>query len=224
MSESLKDIAMAIYRSAFKDGEQVVVEDDQGKFIWGTLSTRNDGITITRINGKPDRQLQWKEITFMAHDGFPASKIVGMSDAAMLKFCWDLPTSAFRNALDALAKEHKERQKPPDEEKKPSETKPVKKAEPYRRVRFGCGCPFIFEDVVVKDLFFKGNNGPAYWGEWDEETLVLESKDGAILHSFDMSHLFLFDGLTLPGMTPQKTWDELDGMGRIKRVMEEVAV
>lgn len=199
MSESLKDIAMAIYRSAFKDGEQVVVEDDDGEFIWGTLSTRDDGITITRPHGKPNRKLEWKQITFMAHDGFPVSEIVGMSDAAMLKFCWELPTSAFRNALDALAKEHASKQKTPAKKATAKKTLEENKKPPYEIV-YGGGCPFVIEDVVVKDLFFVGNNGPAYWDEWDEETLVLESKDGAIMHSFDMSHLFLFDGLTIPGL------------------------
>lgn len=193
MSE-LNKIADSIYRSAFKDGETVVVEDDQGEFIWGKLRTNKHGITLTRPDGQ-SRRMEWHEIVFMAHDGFPVKEIAGMTYEDAVEFCWKLPTEVFRETLDAMAKKHEDDLKKRD---KVISALKGEEEEESPRITFGGGCPFVFEDVYVKALHNKGNNGPEYWGEDDEETLVLESPSGAIMHSFDMSHLFLFDGLTLP--------------------------
>lgn len=91
--------AWAVYRSAFKDGEQVIAEDEFGQFHWGKLLTTEDGITLTRPGGI-STVLPWDELEFICHDGFPVKRIMGMSQDEAGKRARRTPTSIIREALD----------------------------------------------------------------------------------------------------------------------------
>ena len=195
------EIAWQVFRNEFQDGEKIVLEDDYGKFYYGYLSKAvEDGILVTRYDGK-SRFFEWHQITFMAHDGFPVSEIMGMSYEEAAQRCEEIPTNIIREKLDNLTNKPKSQQQTYNPPKQHTTFVPDfsgMRGGPRRRATIGGGCPFVFEDIFVEDLLFKGNNGPQFWGEDNEETLILRSPNGACMHSFDMSHLFLFDGLKLP--------------------------
>jgi hypothetical protein len=71
-------LAWRVFRSAFRDGEHVVVETDDGKFHWGRLRAENDVLVLTRPNGESE-EVDWDEVEFVSHDGFPVSAIAGLS-------------------------------------------------------------------------------------------------------------------------------------------------
>jgi len=177
------DIAWKIYREAFTDGDFIVAEDYKGDYLWGKLEkTTNDGILITRP-GHKSRFLEWADITFLAQDGFPVRELMEMTYDQACELADQTDHIQIRLDLLRLAKER--RQTPG-----------------YIPTRtMGGGCPFVFENVEVIDLLFPGNCGPKFWEYWDdrddEETLILQSKDGALCHCFDLNHHYLFDGLTL---------------------------
>lgn len=172
-----------IYCSAFKDGEHVVLEDDDGMFWWGVLTTDKYGIRLTRPDGK-DHYTYWEDVTFMAHDGFPVRKIMQMSQEEAEKRAGDLDTDIIRAALNNEVFDRDW-----DRGTRPRPASP--------RYIFGGGCPFVFGPCSIEAIHNLGNNGPRFWGEDNEEVLVLRTDDGAICHSYDMSHLFMFDGLSI---------------------------
>lgn len=177
------DLAWHVFRSEFKDGEHVVLEDYDGNFQYGKLAhATDDGILLVRPNGR-SLFVHWEDIVFMAHDGFPVAEIMGMSYHEAVERAGQTPTKVIREKLKSLVSPRK----PPP---------PKEPRHPYP-LSFGGGCPFVFGPCYVEDLLHPGNNGPRFWGEDTEETLVLRAVDGAVCHSYDMSHLFLFDGLRL---------------------------
>ena len=65
--------AWEVFRSAFKDGEYVVVETDLGVFYYGKLKSFNDALELTRID-RHSVVIPWDKVEFIAHDGFPRLK------------------------------------------------------------------------------------------------------------------------------------------------------
>ena len=191
-------LAWKIYRKDFVDGRDVVVEDFDGAFYFGKLKTIEDGIELTRPNGRKTKFIAWEDIVFLADGDFPVSEIKNMTyHEAIVRASYN-NTKCIRSFLIKEAEDNKEKMRP----KEPKSSRSVFITSYYERPTrrtFGGGCPFVFEDVIITDLFNAGNNSWNHWGEDNEELLRLESKDGAVMHSFDLSHLFVFDGLKLAG-------------------------
>ena len=177
MRDHISERAWQLYRNYFVDGEKITVEGAHGVRQWGTLKTTNDGITLTR-NGGVSVDIAWDSIVFMCHDGFPFKEIIGMTVEEADLRAEQTSTEIIRDKLQGLIADSKVRKTP------------------QRRI-IGGGCPFVYGPFEVINLVNPGNNGKQFWGEDNEETLILRSNDGAVAHSFDMSHLFLFDGLKL---------------------------
>jgi len=185
--EKITQLALDIWKSKFSDGAEVVLEDDCGEFHWGRLKNYDWGIRLLRIGGKKALTLEWDEIVFIAQDGFPVREIMGMSYEEAVMLCDSTPTEIIREKLLALTNQKKA---PVIKSSRSSSSSPVS----YRS--FGGGCPFVFDDVRVVDVLNPGNNGPKWWGDGEaEETLILQGRNGATMFSYDMSHLFFFDGL-----------------------------
>ncbi len=157
--------AWDLYRRFFKDGEEVVVEDEDGDFHWGKLKSTNEGIQLTRPFQRYS-VISWEEILFMAHDGFPVQKLLGMTIREAEQRAKDTPTKIIREFLVM-----------------------AQRANPTYR-EFGGGCPFWFGPFTVEGIYNLGNNGPEWWGYDGEETTVLLAKDDAVCHAFDLSHYF----------------------------------
>lgn len=70
--------AWEVFRSVFTDGDTVVVEDSEGRFFKGKLKAHDLYVRLTRSGGN-SVDLDWDDIEFMAHDGFPVRKLMGMN-------------------------------------------------------------------------------------------------------------------------------------------------
>jgi len=172
--------AWEVFRSAFKDGEDVIVERDDGKFFWGKLTARDDDLMLTRPGGR-DEFFDWDEIEFMAHDGFPVKHLMGMSIEEAESRAEQTNADVIRALLDRTLKRQRR-------------LKPVPTPSPPPR-RYGGGCPWIIDDDAVEVIAVHnpGNRGPkfAYWDMSDAgETFVFRAADGALMHNYDSDHLF----------------------------------
>jgi len=164
--DNITEKAWEVFRSVFKDGEDVVVEDSDGKFYWGKLFCNNDGIILTRPRGK-SVELFWEDIEFMSHDGFPVSRIMKMSKVEAYLRAKQTPNKIIRSAFD-------------------KKIKVVKKS-----VYYGGCCPFMMGPIFPSRIFNHGNSGRRFWHSDANEVLEFKSQDGAILHSYDTDHLFV---------------------------------
>jgi hypothetical protein len=166
--------AWDVFRASFQDGESVVAEDDVGRFFYGKLQAEEEGITLVR----PSKStfLEWDEIEFIAHDGFPVQPIMGMSaEEAELRASME-PTDIVRAMLEQSID-------------RPRERKVKTKA-----VHFGGGCPWFAGPVRLLAIHNRRNSGPKFWcWPYDSlgEVMVFGSGDGAVMHSYDSEHLFL---------------------------------
>lgn len=70
--------AWAIFRSAFKDGDEVVIETSSGDFFWGRLTVMEEQLLLTRPDGR-SRQWDWDLVELICHDGFPVRKLFRMT-------------------------------------------------------------------------------------------------------------------------------------------------
>ncbi len=158
--------AWEVFRSVFTDGENVVLETSSGRFHYGKLRAELDRVVLTRLSGVR-RVVDWDDIEFMAHDGFPVGKLMGMT-----------PEEAEERAsvsADDIVREL-------------MHADPGSIDEPER---VGGGCPFVAGPMELRQVFNRGNNGPGFWYRDDCEVLEFVAADGAVMHSYDTDHLFL---------------------------------
>lgn len=156
--------AWRVFRGAFRDGEQVIVEDDTGDFWWGTLLAKEEALVLTRPNGK-SVEIEWDDVVLIAHDGFPIKELRGMSAQAAAV----LAEKTNAEIIERLCN-------PP----------------PKRRgMWLGGGCPFVAGPMVLSAIHNQGNRGSRYWYSDAAEVLEFVSKEGAILHNYDTDHLFI---------------------------------
>jgi len=196
--------AWELWYSMFKNGDDVVLEDDQGEFHFGRVFTYDWGIKLFRPSGIPVVEFKWKQITFIAQGGFPVQEIMGMKEEEAYNLCDKLPTEVIRAKIVELCEKQQEKRKAnrpffdsyiPKSAAETDEAETGDRTPRSYRATGGCGCPFVFEDVVFEELRYAGNNGPQFWGEDNEETLIMRAKNGARMLSYDLSHVFFFDGL-----------------------------
>ncbi len=180
MSE-IKEKAWEVFRSVFKEGEDVLVEDETGTWYWGKLSWSKDELILTTLHGKSERII-WEKAELICHDGFPVKPIMGMTAdyAAMLAALEprEVVIAAWKKTMGPL--------RAMDLGK---ETRPT-----YKWNSGGGGCPFVMGPCHLVEIHNEGNTGPIY----DEypmteiiENMVFQAPDGAIMHSYDSTHLFM---------------------------------
>ncbi len=173
----MKGNAWDLYRRCFKEGDEVIVIDDDDRVFWGKLNTEELGITLR--HAKRSHFLYWEDVRFMSHDGFPVRRLVGADgDPSILK-----EKSAKDAIRAALTKEFSGR-----EDKSSYWPTGYRRPIPSFRGRFGD--PF---DVLVPcevELYNSGNTGWYWYGQDYEECLVLTAPDGARAQLFDLSTVF----------------------------------
>ena len=81
LSAAPKPTSMKMFRSMFKNGDQIVVITDQDEFFWGKMKIDldggvNPGLRLTLLSGI-EKWLWWQNIRFMAHTGFPVKQLLG---------------------------------------------------------------------------------------------------------------------------------------------------
>ena len=168
LTQNIKDIEMTeneiniwkLFREEFKDGDEVIIVHENCKLYGGKLRAFYDYCTI---GGK---RYPWSEIVFIAHSGFPVRT---------------LHTCMSNEQLDEIENEDSIILMRKLLTRKPSEKVIMKTAESSitpirRRYGSGCGfgCPFQMEDVRMQIINPFGKRLDF------EETLVCQSKDGAV--------------------------------------------
>jgi hypothetical protein len=72
----MKVDAWTIWRSLFRDGDEIFVITEDDEVVWGKLKSGRLYCHLSPLVGKK-RSLPWDEIRFAAHDGFPVKKLLG---------------------------------------------------------------------------------------------------------------------------------------------------
>lgn len=177
--DKITEKAWEVFRSAFKDGEDVVVECHSGRFHYGSLKIDFDRIVLTTPRGLK-RVIPWDDIEFMAHDGFPVSKLMGMTVREAEERAKQSTDEIIHSMLDT---------------KRRAADQQVSDVEPstpvWRRRYVGGGCPFIAGPFQLTKVWNKRNTGPSFYYRDDCEVLEFQAADGALMHSYDTEHLFI---------------------------------
>lgn len=177
--------AWELFKSQFKEDDEVIAIMDNGRVVWGKLGFDDDGISLGKGKGIASVKAKWTDIRFLAHDGFPVKKVMCPPTDDLLDKLDTTDTQKFiRNAIDytvcgrcpKLIKEDSNDWLCPD----------CRKKIPKRAMGFGH--PFLIEDVSAI-LINKGNTTDFRF----VETIVLESRDGAIAHLWDLESIFYFE-------------------------------
>lgn len=204
--------AWKLWRSMFKDGDEVVAITDDDRVVAGKIKAKPMTCTIKRIGFKAV-EIDWDDIRFIAHDGFPVKKLLGADGSATIEA---LNTRDKRKAIRKMLTYNF--CKGCGKFKLPEEFPPYDK----ERVRRYCGVcrdlvlgnitpretplghtnsmvfgdPFIIEGVSAR-LLNPGNvylgRGEGYKGWAFEEVLVLRSKDGAAGLLYDLHTIYHFE-------------------------------
>lgn len=109
--------------------------------------------------------LKWWEVEFVAHDGFPVRKLRSMTFEEAERRASQTPDQLIRDAFDGKVA--------------------------LRGRRLGGGCPFVIGDASPTRIINRGS-----LAVWDNsvETMEFVAPDGAAMHSYCTSHLFLLAG------------------------------
>jgi len=86
------------FRSAFQDGDDVVVEDENGDFYQGRLVAKEHELVLVR-HDRPWSAIPWDKVEFVAHDGFPVRKIRKMTAEEATARALRTPTEIVAEAL-----------------------------------------------------------------------------------------------------------------------------
>ena len=161
----MKTTAWQLFNRNFKDGDAVIVIDDDDRVGWGTLrSITEHGFTLVRVSLSRTRRkrFQWDGIRFMSHDGFPVRRLFGADGSYAI-------------------------------ETEPSEAGVIRTGLAMEYVSIVFGDPFLVENVAA-EIHNPGNAGPEHWREDSEESLELVAPDGARAQLWDLNTVFHANG------------------------------
>lgn len=206
--------AWDLFFECFKEGEEVVVVDDDERLWFGKLQLHpgpmlDNSFSLINFRGK-EKRFEWEEISFMAHDGFPIKKLTGADGSRAIEA---MDTTDITKAVRALAtktlcdmccqlKESSGIRTSRKKRKIDGELRYVKyckkcgeKIEHHKNSKewwFLFGDPFLIENVSA-ELYNPGNSSPEFWGHHDyEEVLILTAKDGAKAQLFTVPNIYYF--------------------------------
>jgi len=173
----------ALFDEMFKVGDDVVLIDDDDRFIVGKLTRVDDERCY--IDERPHlRCVEWNDIRFICHDGFPVRKLRGADGSKLIEKLDTTDTKAMiRQTLTTSICANCGKLFPNDYMY-------------YARQCHEClhvvfGDPFMAEAMSVT-LYNSGNDSSRFWlTEW-EECLALEARDGAMAQVFDLSTVYYF--------------------------------
>ena len=154
--------AWELFLSNFLLGQDVVVITDEDEFFAGKLVLVAEDYCIIR-GPNEEYKLEWLNIRFMAHDGFPVRQLKGADGSKSIE---KIDTTETQELIrDSLQKES-------------------------YKMRAVIGDPFEI-DVVESRLWNPGMSGPRCWGHKFEETLVLTAPDGAVGLLYDIPTIYV---------------------------------
>jgi hypothetical protein len=196
-----------LYDSMFKDGEEVVIVTDEEEYFWGILETTSTHC-ILKKPGRKIIEIDWNDVRFMSHDGFPIKKLRGADGSALIEHLDTSNTQkAIRKALEAkfgrcdscdnLAmltevecrvydKRFGERRE--DRDFTNLECESCSKGKKSRRHEVVFGDPFLVENV---SSYLINPGIPWCLNNWRyEETILMRSKDGANAMLWDIDTIY----------------------------------
>lgn len=207
--------AWDLFYSCFKDGEEVVIVDDDEVVRWGTLKLYSGPIkekSFALIDTKGvGKTFHWINVSLIAHDGFPIRKLTGADSNQTIE---GIDTTDITEAIRRLATETLcdlcNKSKPDIQMNESRRPKDIKGD--HRRISFCNNCgdrirknrfnkpeeynfvygdPFLIENVQA-ELYYPGNSGPRWWDDDEEEVLLLTARDGAKAQVFDIPNIYYF--------------------------------
>ena len=159
--------AWKIYWDMFRDGDQVIIVDEDDKVHWGKITAHEYTCVLKRLDGSED-EFHWDEIRFICKDGFPVRKLLGADgNKNILKMNTDDTQKIVRTALDQ--EYHTEKKK---------------------KVVFGD--PFMIENVQAK-IYNAGTIWTPGHANLYEEHVCLKSDDGAEAILWGVPTIFFFE-------------------------------
>jgi len=200
--------AWTLWDSMFKEGDNIILITDDDEFKWGKIKRATEGSLDLKTGQRPVEVIDWDDIRFMAHDGFPVKKLMGADGSQLIEQLDTTNTQkTIRQALEAKrcprcrkfvlvdslrpvkykAYSRWSRTRKPRWDREHIECKKCRsrKGNPdgdiFERNPFTLvvGDPFLIENVDAI-LMNAGNLWKPGFESWMyEETFVLQAKDGA---------------------------------------------
>ena len=205
--------AWKLYHACFKEGEEVVIIDEDDNYFWGKLETHDDHCILRRSTLKPIK-VMWENVVFMSHDGFPVARIRESSRAAAALDKIRIRDAAHKARRMLTATVCDRCEKATDTVLAQSKHSFFRDSKTGKTIQTLEGmdswegnvlcpkCRALCEPIIVRRgdpweincasarLFNPGNFGPDYWGEDDEEMIVATSGDGAFAHISAIDTIF----------------------------------
>lgn len=199
--------AWTLWDSMFKENDNIVLITDDDEFKWGKIKSADSDFLHLRTPVGRIEVIKWDDIRFVAHDGFPVKKLLGADGSQLIeKLDTKNTQKAIRQALDTIRCPHcgeftlqsslvtvrykaygrrwYTRKKEFDEDRIECKKCSKRKGDPdgatiFERnpFTFVCGDPFLIENVDA--ILMNSGNLWTPEGWFYEETIVLQSKDGA---------------------------------------------
>ena len=178
--------AWELWQAQFTDGDEIIVLDEDERIWRGPHKATHDHLIVNPGKIREVR-LDWEDVAFVAHDGFPARKLMGADGSHTAELIDTTETTAalrqffyMVNVMVDESKSEKARKAAEAAERARREETAAYIEQSRKRGIFSAGFsdPWWIEGVEGV-LHFAGNDGPEHWVEDDEEVLVMRACDGA---------------------------------------------
>lgn len=202
----MKIKAWDLYNSMFKDGDEVIMLDEDDYFHWGVLKSTDKYCILTRPTTGKVEKFEWDEVRFIAREGFPIKRLTGVDGSKLIetldttdiqRFLREVLVSVICDKcgirIDAT----------PDSHEGYVISSPRGSYNYYRcsdckkKRRAVVGDPYLLEDFSCC-LLNPGNSWPKeqYWNKWQwdyEEVMVMRHKGGAQGLLWDIPTIYHFE-------------------------------
>lgn len=74
-----------LFHTIFKDGDEVIVIDDNDYFHWGVLTSTEQYCILRNPYTGTVEELFWDKVRFIVHDGFPVQKLRGADGSQLIE-------------------------------------------------------------------------------------------------------------------------------------------
>ena len=193
MTEKLQAKAWDLFNAYFALGDDVVLIDEDDACYFGKLdAVDEEGCWLTRPQGTR-RRVNWINVRFMAHDGFPVKKLVGADGSRFIEQIDTTDTvEAIRSVLSYALCVDCSKLVAHETAHRAFLGTCFRCDECEKKAHVYFGDPFEVEPVRSV-LFNAGNSGPDWWDEPYEECLVMRAPDGAMAELFQIETVYHFE-------------------------------
>ncbi len=148
--------AWELFDRTFNEGDAVIVITEEDAWAWGELRDIGDQGALLK-QGNKYRSIDWADMRFMCHDGFPIRKLKGADGSPSIE---KMPSQ--RDLIRTVLKK-------------------------YGFTELVFSDPFYIEGIVRSILYNEGHDGPEHFHTSYEEVLELVAPDGATAHLWTLN-------------------------------------